>query len=220
MQTKVNLILNLVSSRFSNKDSLNLIKKPIVKKDKKTIVISAESFLEPKVEEKKVKENKGEDLLFAINNLKLKDPNSYLPTTLPFTSNDQDTKTLDLNENDAYLFQFPRIIPTDLESQKKLKEEELDADEPTYDQHGYLIKSSFENSFKKLPKNASIGKLKIYKSGKLKMQIGDIMYDVTAGINCKFAQELGVVFPKTQEAFFLGKIREKKLIVTPELNIK
>ena len=181
-------------------------------------MISAESFLEPKVEETKVKDTKGEDLLSAINNLKLKDPNAYLPTTLPFKTLEDESKTLDLNENDVYLFQLPRIIPTNLESQRKLKEEELDVEEPTYDQHGFLIKNNFENVLKTLPKNSALGKLKIYKSGKLKMQIGNTIYDVTAGINCKFAQELGVIFPKTQEAFFLGKIREKKLIVTPDLN--
>jgi hypothetical protein len=214
------LIIYLVSSRFSNKDSLNLIKpKPTVKKDKKTIVISAESFLEPKSEEKKEKESRGEDILTAINNLKSKDQNAYLPTTLPFRTVEDESKTLDLNESDLYLFQMPRIIPTNLEAQKKLKEEELEVDEPSYDQHGFLIKNNFDNVLKSLPKNSQLGKLKIYKSGKIKMQIGSSMFDITAGINCKFAQELGVMFPKTQEAFFLGNIREKKLIVTPELNI-
>ena len=97
------LIIYLVSSRFSNKDSLNLIKpKPTVKKDKKTIVISAESFLEPKSEEKKEKESRGEDILTAINNLKSKDQNAYLPTTLPFRKVEDESKTLDLNESDLY----------------------------------------------------------------------------------------------------------------------
>ncbi len=197
-----------------------MIKKPLVKKDKKTIVISAESFLEPKVEEKKDKGTRGEDILSAINNMKLKDPNAYLPTTLPFKTVEDESKTLDLNENDLYLFQMPRIIPVALEEQKRLKAEELEVEEPCYDQHGFLIKNNFENVLKKLPKNSALGKLKIFKSGKIKMQIGNTMYDITAGINCKFAQELGVLFPKSQEAFFLGKIREKKLIVTPELNLK
>ena len=61
--------------------------------------------------------------------------------------------------------------------------------------------------------------MRIYKSGKIKLQIGNTLHDVTAGINCKFNQELGVIFPKTQECFFLGKVREKKLVVTPDLNI-
>ena len=182
--------------------------------------MSAESYLEQKNEEKKEKQSKGENLLTAINNMKIKDPCAYLPTTLPFKFLEDESKTLDLNENDQYLFQFPRILPMNLDLQKKIKDDELDIEEPTYDKSGYLIKSEFDNIFKTLPKNSSLGKLKIYKSGKIKMQMGNTLYDITAGINCKFAQELAVIFPKTQEAFFLGKIREKKLIATPELNIK
>ncbi len=196
-----------------------MIKKPLPRKDKKTIVMSAESFLEQKTEDKKEKHGKGENLLTAINNMKLKDPSAYLPTTLPFKFLEDDTKTLDLNENDQYLFQFPRILPMNLDLQRRIKDEELDLEEPTFDQSGYLIKTDFENIFKSLPKNTYLGKLKIYKSGKIKMHIGNTVYDITAGINCKFAQELAAVYPKTHETFFLGKIREKKLIVTPELNI-
>lgn len=105
-----------------------------------------------------------------------------------------------------------------LEQQKKFKDEELDTEEPVYDQNGFLIKSEFENSFKNLPKNAHLGKMRFYKSGKIKLQIGDTKYDVSAGVTSKFYQELAVISQSSNEAFLMGKIRERKLIVTPDLN--
>lgn len=172
------------------------------------------------------------DLKTVIKNMRTKDPTGYLPTTIPFKVSDEEEDPSKiaareilndngtLNESDLYLLQFPRMIPVNSEIQTKLKAEEIETEEPVYDQNGFLVKNDFENVFKEFPKNSQLGKLKIYKSGKIKLQLGNNTYDVSTGVNCKFAQELGVVSNRSSEAFFLGKIRDKKLIVTPELNLK
>ncbi len=198
------------------------------------IIITQDKLEEPeKTDEKKDKKLLLEqtDLKTVIKSMRTKDPSSYLPTTIPFKSLDEDedpskiaareilNENGSLNESDMFLLQFPRLIPVNSEIQTKLKAEEIENEEPVYDQNGFLVKNEFENVFKEFPNYSQMGKLKIYKSGKIKLQLGNNLYDVSTGVNCKFAQELGVVSSKSSEAFFLGKIRDKKLIVTPELNL-
>ncbi len=121
-----------------------------------------------------------------------------------------------LNENKIFLFQFPRVIPFNLEIQEKMKNDELDTEEPTYDSNGYLVKAEFKNVFKAIKSNLNIGKIKFYKSGKIKLQIGQSLFDISGGINTKFAQEVALYSSNSDEIVFLGKINDKKIVVTPD----
>ena len=124
-----------------------------------------------------------------------------------------------LNEDNLFLFQFPRQIPINLEIQEKEKLEETLNEEPSYDANGYLIKPEFKNVFNELPKNTRLGKLKIFKSGKVKMQIGDTLFDVIPGTNTKFVQQAAVMTNKeSNQAYILGNVTNKKLVVIPELS--
>jgi hypothetical protein len=166
------------------------------------------------------------DLKEAMKTLKLADPNAYLPIVLPLQNEEDKTGSLlndiineqgNLNENDFFLFQFPRLLP--INSEKQVLNEAEETDEPTYDKYGYLIKREFENLFRTLPNNTRLGKLKFYKSGKVKLQIGDNLFNVGCGITSRFAQELAFVSKKSNEAVFLGSLKDKNIVVTPELNI-
>lgn len=179
--------------------------------------------------EKKPKKmrNEDEDIRGIINNLRNKDQNGYYPTTLPFKLNDiEDTNIINdlinnkgnLNENEIFLFQLPRIIPYNLEVQEKLKNEEILNEEPQFDQNGYLIQSGFSNSFNSMKTDMKLGKIKFYKSGKIKMEIGNTLFDVNGGVTCKFAQEVSLYSEETDELVFLGKINDKKVVVTPDFN--
>ena len=159
--------------------------------------------------------------------MRAKDQTGYYPTTLPFKLNDVDENNIikdlinergSLNENNIFLFQFPRVIPYNLEVQEKMKNDELDNEEPTYDANGYLVKAEFQNVFKTIKNNLNIGKIKFYKSGKIKLQIGQSQFDVTGGINTKFAQEIALYSGNTNEIVFLGKVNDKKVVVTPDFN--
>jgi len=169
--------------------------------------------------------NEDEDIRGIVNKLRAKDHSGYYPTTLPFKLNDIDENNIikdlineqgNLNENKIFLFQFPRVIPYNLEIQEKMKNDELDNEEPTYDSSGYLVKPEFQNVFKAIKTNMKIGKIKFYKSGKINLEIANSTFDVNGGINTKFAQEISLYSNQTDEIVFLGKTSDKKIIVTPD----
>ena len=171
--------------------------------------------------------NEDEDIRGIINNLRNKDQTGYYPTTLPFKLNDNEESNIikdlinnkgNLNENDIFLFQMPRIIPYNLEVQERVKNEEIINDEPQFDHNGFLIRSGFSNSFNSMKSNMKLGKIKFYKSGKIKMEIGNNLFDVNGGVTSKFAQEVSLYSEDTDELVFLGKINDKKVIVTPDFN--
>lgn len=121
-----------------------------------------------------------------------------------------------MNENNIFLFQFPRVIPFNLEIQEKMKNDEILNDEPTYDSNGYLVKPEFKNVFKSIKSNLKIGKIKFYKSGKIKLEIGNTNFDLNGGVSSKFAQEVTLYSNESNEIVFLGKLNDKKIIITPD----
>ena len=169
-------------------------------------------------------------ILNAIKNIKKKDPDSYVPILLPFGLNKEESnnkKTTkdeiylnnnELNENNIFVIQFPKQIPIKSEEKKKQKMEENNNDEPMYDDNGYLIQPEFKNVFKEIPKYSNLGKLKIFKSGKVKMEFGNVLFDVIPGSFIKFAQQASIIKKDNKQTFLLGKINSKKLIVIPEIN--
>ena len=174
------------------------------------------------------KENKkdGFEIESIINKIKDKDPKAYTPIILPFDNdNNNEEKSLkeeinENNENKLFVFQFPRQIPIkDLNSQLKTKEEENINEEPNYDENGFLISPEFKNSFQDIKDNTIIGKLVIMKSGKIKIKMGDIYFDINEGSMTKFAQYSAIVTKdEDSQAYILGQPFNKKLIVTPEFD--
>lgn len=62
-----------------------------------------------------------------------------------------------------------------------------------------------------------IGKMLIYKSGKVKMKIGDTLFDVSPGQNCAFAQDAAVINVKDKHCCILGDL-PKRIVVTPNVD--
>ena len=162
-----------------------------------------------------------------INKIKDKDPQAYTPIILPFEKDNNENKSLkdDLNENSdnnkLFILQFPRQIPIkEINNQIKLKEEENVNEEPNYDENGFLISPEFTNSFQEIQNNTVIGKLVIMKSGKIKIKMGDIYFDINQGSTTKFAQYSAIVTGDNDDnqAYILGQPLSKKLIVTPEFD--
>ena len=92
------------------------------------------------------------------------------------------------------MFQFPRQIPLkDLKNQEKIKEEENVNEQPNYDEKEVLISPEFKNTFQEIKDNTVIGKLVIMKSGKVKIKMGDIYFDINQGSTTKFAQYSAIV---------------------------
>ena len=162
------------------------------------------------------------DIESIINDIKEKDPKAYVPIVLPFGKEEQKKSLKEElnNENNMFIFQFPRQIPIkDLNNQTKIKEEENVNEEPNYDENGFLISQEFKNSFNEIKENTVIGKLVIMKSGKIKIKMGDIYFDINEGSLTKFAQYSAVVTGNDDnQAYILGQPLNKKLIVTPEFD--
>ena len=234
-------IINNITKNFKDAEKMNIKenkKKKEIKINKEVtykfnpnedINMSDKALPHPKKEKKKTNpEEYG--ILNAIKNIKKKDPDSYVPILLPFGLNKEETnnkKTTkdeiylndnELNENNIFVIQFPKQIPIKSENQEKQKMEENNNDEPMYDDNGYLIQPEFKNIFKEIPKYSNLGKLKIYKSGKVKMEFGNVLFDVIPGSFVKFAQQASVVKNDNKQTFLLGKINSKKLIVIPEID--
>jgi len=56
----------------------------------------------------------------------------------------------------------------------------------------------------------------IYRSGRVKLEVGAHLYDVNHGSDCNFAQDVGCVIASNMELIFLGKCT-KRLVVTPDI---
>lgn len=54
-----------------------------------------------------------------------------------------------------------------------------------------------------------IGKLLVFESGAVKMQIGDALLDVLPGAACHFRQEVAAVVPSTNDFLFLGDVAQR-----------
>lgn len=174
------------------------------------------------IEKSKNMKSKFYDIESIINDIKQKDPKAYVPIILPFEKNDPNKNLKEeLNkDNNLFIFQFPRQIPIkDLNNQIKAKEEENTNEEPNYDENGFLISQEFKNSFQEIKDNTKIGKLIFMKSGKIKIKMGDIYFDINEGSLTKFAQYSAIVTGNDDnQAFILGQPLNKKLIVTPEFD--
>ena len=181
-----------------------------------------------KKDEKNKKETpEGYTIESFINKIKENDPQAYTPIILPFEKDNAEEKSLkdelvednEENKNKLFVFQFPRQIPIKgLEDQIRIKEEENVNEEPEYDKNGFLISPEFKNSFQEIDNKTVIGKLVIMKSGKIKIKMGDIYFDVNQGSLTKFAQFATVISKDNNQAYILGQPLNKKLIVTPEFD--
>lgn len=61
-----------------------------------------------------------------------------------------------------------------------------------------------------------MGKILVYKSGKVKMKIGDALFDVSPGSNCMFVQEAVAVNTRENHCCALGEV-SKRAVVTPDV---
>ncbi|XP_058082351.1 DNA-directed RNA polymerase III subunit rpc4-like [Magnolia sinica] len=62
-----------------------------------------------------------------------------------------------------------------------------------------------------------MGKMLVYKSGAVKMKLGDTLFDVSPGSNCVFAQDVAAINPVDKHCCILGELN-KRAIVTPDVD--
>jgi RNA polymerase III RPC4 len=62
-----------------------------------------------------------------------------------------------------------------------------------------------------------IGKLLVLRNGSVKMQIGEVLFDVSPGIPCQMLQEFAAVDPSSRTVTMLGEI-ENRIIISPNID--
>ncbi|XP_056166483.1 DNA-directed RNA polymerase III subunit rpc4-like isoform X4 [Syzygium oleosum] len=61
-----------------------------------------------------------------------------------------------------------------------------------------------------------MGKMLVYRSGAVKLKLGDTLYDVSSGLDCVFAQDV-VAINKTEKHFCVVGELNKRAILTPDV---
>ncbi|XWS72249.1 hypothetical protein CRYUN_Cryun02cG0023600 [Craigia yunnanensis] len=62
-----------------------------------------------------------------------------------------------------------------------------------------------------------MGKMLVYKSGVVKLKLGDTLYDVTPGLSCVFAQDVVAVNTAEKQCCVVGELN-KRAVLTPDVD--
>lgn len=107
-------------------------------------------------------------------------------------------------EGELFLMQMPSVLPKLMDLSQAMKREEDDA-----------ASAGAGSSITKVP-DGRLGKLRVYKSGKVRMEIGGLEFCVDQGCETFFHQEISCVCPLAKEIINLGPI-SKRMVLTPDL---
>ncbi|KAJ3678119.1 hypothetical protein LUZ60_001922 [Juncus effusus] len=74
-------------------------------------------------------------------------------------------------------------------------------------------------NLQELPSESTlVGKMLVYKNGKVKMKLGDITFNVDPGMKCVFSQDVVGINMKKKHLYEIGKLDERDVVVTPDLD--
>ncbi|TXG61638.1 hypothetical protein EZV62_013001 [Acer yangbiense] len=62
-----------------------------------------------------------------------------------------------------------------------------------------------------------MGKMLVYRSGVVKLKLGETLYDVTAGLSCTFAQDVAAINTADKNCCIIGELN-KRAILTPDVD--
>eukprot|EP00930_Biecheleria_cincta_P035725 TRINITY_DN24556_c0_g1_i1.p1 TRINITY_DN24556_c0_g1~~TRINITY_DN24556_c0_g1_i1.p1 ORF type:complete len:354 (-),score=73.71 TRINITY_DN24556_c0_g1_i1:37-1098(-) len=110
----------------------------------------------------------------------------------------------ELLEDSYFLVQLPSVLPELQHPEEEVQRQQDDASS-----------AGAGATITRLP-DGKLGKLKIYKSGKVKMDIGGTSFCVDQGSETFFQQELALVCPLASEMINLGRIHNR-MVLTPDL---
>jgi len=98
-----------------------------------------------------------------------------------------------------FFFQFPNSLPLPKRSSSAGKE---------------VMEGS---NLQQLPQGY-LGKMLVYKSGKIKMKLGDIIFDVNPGVESRMLQRAVALNTRDKHCCLLGEIENRHVIVTPNVD--
>ncbi|CAA0836695.1 RNA polymerase III RPC4 [Striga hermonthica] len=147
-----------------------------------------------------------------LDKAEFEDASEYDENTVSSAS---DLGLLDLDDTPGMLlFKFPSNLP-------------LDNSRPPRSSKGKEIAGSSLNQEREHPSEKGckleelpeglMGKMLVYKSGAVKLKLGDVLYDVSPGSDCSFAQRVMTINTANHECCELGEL-SKRAVVTPDID--
>ncbi|KAH9678496.1 RNA polymerase III RPC4 [Citrus sinensis] len=123
-----------------------------------------------------------------------------------------DLGLLDESENrKLFFFQLPKKLPLDKRPASTKGKEKAESSKPLG-----RTDAPKDLDLSKLP-GGYMGKMLVYKSGAVKFKLGDTLFDVSAGSDCSFAQDLVVMDVKDKTCCVLGQL-DKLAVVSPDID--
>ncbi|KAM0909514.1 hypothetical protein ACQ4PT_014779 [Festuca glaucescens] len=126
-----------------------------------------------------------------------------------------------MNKPQLLFFQFPASLPLPMVESVAEADMDISEDDETDDSQS---KENYKKrrleairgcKLKDMP-GGLLGKVLVYKSGKVKMRLGDALFDVSAGMNCAFAQAAVAINTNKKHCCSLGEVN-RRAIVTPDI---
>ncbi|KAK6944758.1 DNA-directed RNA polymerase III subunit RPC4 [Dillenia turbinata] len=116
---------------------------------------------------------------------------------------------VDNGEETMIFLQFPATMPL----KKRLAAENGQVVANT--KPGSVSRAGKPCGLKDLPAG-HMGKMLVYRSGAIKLKLGDTLYDVSQGMNCGFAQDVVAINTEKKQCCSVGEL-SKRVIITPNL---
>eukprot|EP01080_Neovahlkampfia_damariscottae_P003306 gene3306-5747_t len=136
------------------------------------------------------------------------------PTSLPSlvekkTVWEQSKDSSMIKEDELFFIQLPSSLP--ITSQKKVekKQQEHGAE---YDE---IWMTDFQNTLTNIPKGY-IGEMLVYKSGKRKLKLGNVLFDVVSGTESEMAENVACISSDSKKVYVLGDV-SKRISCVPDL---
>ncbi|KAL3647056.1 hypothetical protein CASFOL_008024 [Castilleja foliolosa] len=120
------------------------------------------------------------------------------------------------SENKMFFFQLPTNMPT---VNLSANAEGNESDKITNPSNGTAKGTGASRkpcNLEALPAGL-MGKMLVYKSGAVKLKLGEMIYDVSSGLNCVFAQDVAVVNTEEKHCCNVGELG-KRVVITPDID--
>ncbi|KAK6120369.1 hypothetical protein DH2020_045849 [Rehmannia glutinosa] len=129
------------------------------------------------------------------------------------TNSAEELGLLDENvENNMFFLQLPKTLP--------MIKPPADAEGQNQDNNANPTKNAGDSqktcNLEELPAGF-MGKMLVYKSGAIKLKLGDILYDVDPGLNCVFGQDVFAVNTEEKHCCNMGELN-KRAVITPDVD--
>ncbi|XP_066350247.1 uncharacterized protein [Miscanthus floridulus] len=115
-------------------------------------------------------------------------------------------------ESQFVFFQFPSSLPLPRQP-RSVADPNVVSDER---REGMRPLSHIGSKLKEIPEGY-MGKVLVYRSGKVKMKIGDTLFDVSSGSNCMFVQEVAAINTREKHCCTVGEI-SKRAVIAPDID--